>query len=80
MSFIVEKITFIFDTVFRYLPSFRTVLRYWVPPNVPLLCRKLIGLIFCVAVKWSLPAIYTSESGLPWELSIYKTEVNIVRH
>ena len=26
----------IFDMVFRYLPIFRTVLRYWVPPNVPL--------------------------------------------
>ena len=26
----------IFDTLFRYLPILRTVLRYWVPPNVPL--------------------------------------------
>ena len=29
-------ISSIFDTVFRYLPIFRTLLRYWVPPNVPL--------------------------------------------
>ena len=29
-------ISSIFDTVFRYLPIFLTVLRYWVPPNVPL--------------------------------------------
>jgi len=26
----------IFDTVFQYLPIFPTVLRYWVPPKVPL--------------------------------------------
>ena len=26
-----------FDAVFRYLPFFLTVLRYWVPPNVPLM-------------------------------------------
>ena len=25
----------IFDTLFRYLPIFLTVLQYWVPPNVP---------------------------------------------
>ena len=27
----------IFDAVFRYLPFFLTLLRYWVPPNVPLM-------------------------------------------
>ena len=27
----------IFDAVFRYLPFFLAVLRYWVPPNVPLI-------------------------------------------
>ena len=30
-------ISSIFDTVFRCLPIFLTVLRYWVPPNVPLI-------------------------------------------
>ena len=30
-------ISSIFDTVFRYLPIFLTVLRYWVAPNVPFL-------------------------------------------
>ena len=29
------SISSIFDTVFRYFPIFLTVLRYWVPPNVP---------------------------------------------
>ena len=29
-------ISSIFDTVFRYLPIFLAVLRYWVSPNVPL--------------------------------------------
>ena len=29
-------ISSIFDTVFRYLTIFRTLLLYWVPPNVPL--------------------------------------------
>ena len=28
-------ISWIFDTVFRYLPIFLTVLRYWVPPQCP---------------------------------------------
>ena len=26
----------VFDTVFRYLPIFLTVLGYWIPPNVTL--------------------------------------------
>ena len=30
----------ILDTVFRCFPIFLTVLRYWVPPNVPLLNQK----------------------------------------
>ena len=30
-------ISTIFHLVFRYLPFFLTVLRYWVTPNVPLL-------------------------------------------
>ena len=41
-------ISSIFDTVFRDLPIFRTVLRYWVPPNVPLHPFKSIALPFKV--------------------------------
>ena len=43
-------ISSIFDTVFRDLPIFRTVLRYWVPPNVPLLLQY----VYCIQFSGTL--------------------------
>ena len=41
-------ISSIFDTVFRYMPIFLRVLRYWVPTNAPLArrCSPMVGHLF----------------------------------
>ena len=52
-------ISSIFDTVFRYLPIFLTVLRYWVPPMPPSFktqnLKKINGgpfYLICVVIKF----------------------------
>ena len=50
-------ISSIFDTVFRYLPIFLTVLRYWVPTNVPTSTALLSNFVTFLQVRWSLHAL-----------------------
>ena len=50
-------ISSIFDTVFRYLPIFLTVLRYWVPTDVPLSMALLSNFVTFLQVRWPLHAL-----------------------
>ena len=50
-------ISSIFDTVFRYLPIFLTVLQYWVPTNVPTSTALLSNFVTFLQVRWSLHAL-----------------------
>ena len=50
-------ISSIFDTVFRYMPIFLTVLRYWVPTNVPPSTALLSNFVTFLQVRWPLHAL-----------------------
>ena len=53
-------ISSIFDTVFRYMPIFLTVLRYWVPTNVPPSMTSmalLSNFVTFLQVRWPLHAL-----------------------
>ena len=58
-------ISSIFDTVFRYLPIFLTVLRYWVPPNVPLYLQHFMS-IEQKSVS-SFPGTGRSTNSIAWK-------------
>ena len=58
-------ISSIFDTVFRYLPIFLTVLRYWVPPNVPLYLQHFMS-IEPKSVS-SFPGTGRSTNSIAWK-------------
>ena len=47
-------IALIFNTVFQYLPIFLSLLRYWVPLNVPLcqvFCQKILKILNLIQPK-----------------------------
>ena len=50
-------ISSIFDTVFRYMPIFFRVLRYWVPTNVPPSTALLSNFVTFLQVRWPLHAL-----------------------
>ena len=58
-------ISSIFDAVFRYLPIFLTVLRYWVPPNVPLYLQHFMS-IEQKSVS-SFPGTGRSTNSIAWK-------------